>query len=182
MESKKDIRKRVLEKRNFITREEWEEKSRRIYEKVIAHPFFLSADSIYCYIDYRNEVGTKSIIKKAWELRKKVAVPFISDGQMSFCYINRFEDLKEGYCGIMEPYQMPLAKDEAPLVIMPGAAFDSDRHRIGYGKGFYDKYLGEKPSSHTLALAFEFQMTDGIPADPYDICPEQIITEEHIYV
>ncbi len=182
MESKRDIRKRVLDKRNFITREEWEENSHRIFKKVVAHPFFLDADSIYCYLDYRNEVGTKEMIEYAWMMGKKVAVPRISGDRMTFHYIESFEDTSLGYGGIMEPKEIKSAEEKSVLVILPGVAFDRAKHRIGYGKGFYDRYLAANPSYHTLALAFELQMTEHIPADEYDICPEQIITEEHIYV
>lgn len=185
MESKKDIRKCVLEKRNLITAEEWEEKSCLIFEKVVTHPFFLNADAIYCYIDYRNEVGTKDIIRQAWNLGKKVAVPKILNGKMSFYYIKSFGDVMSGYCGILEPQITELADentDENVLVIIPGVAFDKGKYRIGYGKGFYDRYLTAHPRHHTLSLAFELQIVEHIPGDVHDICPELIITEEHIYV
>lgn len=181
MESKKDIRKRVLEKRNYISDKEWEDKSRLICEKVVTHPFFLQADSIYCYVDYRREVGARSIIEHAWKQGKKVAVPKVNGDEMEFYYIQSFEDLKEGYKGILEPEEMHPATEEHALVIMPGAAFDRCGNRIGYGKGYYDKYLQSHSNLKTIALAFELQMVDAIPADTHDICPNIIITEENTY-
>lgn len=181
MESKKDIRKRVLEKRNLITDKEWEEKSRLIYEKVVTHPFFLETDAIYCYVDYRREVGTRSIIKHAWNTDKKVAVPKVDGDTMEFYYVESFEDLQEGFKGIPEPTPKQLACDENVLVIMPGVAFDATGNRIGYGKGYYDKYLRLHPNYKTIAIAFELQMVDSIPAERYDICPNMIITEEKTY-
>ena len=181
MESKKDIRKCVLEKRNCISKQEWEEKSRLICEKVVTHPFFLDSNVICCYVDYRNEVRTREIIETAWEQGKKVAVPKVFGDDMEFHYIQSFEDLKEGYRGIPEPKQTNLAHDEHALVIMPGTAFDKTCNRIGYGKGYYDKYLHAHPNYKTLALAFELQMVEKIPAEKYDICPDMIITEENIY-
>ncbi len=183
MESKKDIRSVVLAKRNQIEKKEWEEKSHQIFKKVITHPFFLNADAIYCYLDYRNEVGTIEIIEYAMELGKKVAAPKVYGDRMRFHYIESVSDVQTGYCDIREPRQTEIvAQDVHALVIMPGAAFDRNRHRIGYGKGFYDRYLEQNPQCHTMALAFSFQMMDAIPCEEHDICPEVIITEEQIYV
>jgi len=66
-------------------------------------------------------------------------------------------------------------------MIMPGVAFDKKKHRIGYGKGFYDKFLSEHEIEHKIALAFDFQILDSIPFDEYDIMPDMIITEKNIY-
>ena len=74
------------------------------------------------------------------------------------------------------------AKGDSVLVLLPGSAFDRNRNRIGYGKGFYDKYLIKHQQYRTLALAFEFQVVDSIPTDSYDIRPDGIITEETYYV
>lgn len=181
MESKKDIRKRVLEKRNLISDKEWEEKSHNIFERVVTHPFFLKSNAIYCYVDYRREVGTRKIIERAWKSGKKVAVPKVHGDEMEFYYIHSFEDLQDGFKGIPEPSQKYPANDENALVIMPGAAFDTKCNRIGYGKGFYDKYLHAHQKYKTIAIAFELQIVEAIPADIYDICPNIIITEEKTY-
>lgn len=181
MEQKKDIRRRVLDLRNQISVNEWEEKSRAIYNKVIAHPFFIHAKTVYLYVDYKNEVGTKALIEMAWKLGKKVAVPKIIHDQMSFFYINDFSDLEKGYKGIYEPRTTNLANDKNALIIMPGVAFDYMRHRIGYGKGFYDRFLNCHQHFHTLAICFSCQMVEHILTDEHDICPEVLITEENIY-
>ena len=182
MESKKDIRRRVLAERNFITEKEWREKSHRIYEKVVTHPFFLHAEEIYCYVDYKNEVATRDIIETAWNLGKKVAAPKIVSDVMEFYYIHDFKELASGYCQIMEPVTRQIANGDNVMVIMPGAAFDKSRNRIGYGRGFYDHYLEKHTGFHTLALAFELQFVENIPVDQYDVKPEVIVTEDKIYV
>lgn len=182
MESKKDIRRRVLKERNSITEKEWEEKSHSIFKKVVTHPFFLKADTIYCYVDYQREVGTRKIIKRAWELGKQVAVPKVEGAEMQFYYIQDFGQLQYGYRQILEPITITAADGASGLVIMPGAAFDGKHNRIGYGKGFYDKYLDQYSNLKTLAIAFEMQMVEEIPAEPYDFRPQVIITEEQIYV
>ena len=164
-----------------MDKKEWEENSRKIQDCVLTHPFFLESNNIYCYVDYRNEVGTKSIIRKAWELGKRVAVPKIEGEDMKFYYISDFSDLKEGYRGILEPESNFPANDTYALVIMPGVAFDRSRNRIGYGKGFYDKFMDKHPEYHTIALAFESQMLDAIDAEKFDYRPEVLITEEKLY-
>lgn len=181
MESKKDIRKCVLEKRGQMTQEEWDEKSHRIFKKVVTHPFFFDAKTVCCYVDFRREVGTRSIIEEAWRQEKKVAVPKIENDRMNFYYIEKWEDLEEGYYGILEPKTDCLLREENPLVIMPGAVYDSMRSRIGYGKGFYDRFLHEYPKAFTLALAFELQMVEQVPCEEHDIRPQVLITEEEMY-
>ena len=181
MESKKDIRTSSLQKRNQLTEKEWSEKTSIICKKVLNHPFFLESNTIYCYVDYRNEVGTRKIIEEAWKRGKKVAVPKIFGEQMLFGYLANWDELAKGYKGILEPNVFALAKEETPLVIMPGAAFDSRRNRIGYGKGYYDQFLDKHSKCNTLGLAFECQIVEHIPAEPFDICPQVLITEEEIY-
>ena len=181
MDSKKDIRKQVLTLRERLTVKEQDEKSQCIFNQVINHPFFMDANIIYCYVDYKQEVKTRSIIQHAWEQGKNVAVPKIVDDEMRFYFIESFEELKEGYRGIPEPINCKIADAKSPLVIMPGVAFDKSKNRIGYGKGFYDKFLKNSPYSHTMALCYEVQLVEKVPTDPFDIKPEILITEKCIY-
>lgn len=182
MVKKQDIRKNVLHQRNLITEKEWNEHSQEIYKKVVTHPFFLNADEIYCYIDFRREVGTRRIIEEAWRLGKRVAAPRIESSEMNFYYIDSYSELESGYFGVLEPTGKEKAEGKQVLVIMPGAAFDKERNRIGYGKGYYDRFLVKYHTYRTLALAFELQMVSDVPNEPFDVKPDQIITEEKIYV
>lgn len=177
METKKDIRNRILGVRKQLTQEDWSRKSQQIYKRVETHPLFLASEEIYCYINFNHEADTREIIKTAWKLGKKVAAPKVTGKEMDFFYISSAADLKEGYCKIMEPVTKEMADAPEALVIMPGAAFDKECQRIGYGGGFYDKYLERHPHYSRLALAFDLQITDHIPADTFDIKPEVIITE-----
>ena len=153
-----------------------------ICNQVLTHPFFLNADTVYCYVDYRAEVATASIIKKAWECGKKVAVPRVEGDELRFYYIQSFSDLVEGYKGILEPREIHPADAQTALVLVPGVAFDRECKRIGYGKGFYDRFLSAHTHYRTMALAFELQIVDKIPADEHDICPQIVVTEENYYV
>lgn len=180
MESKRDIRKRILFERTHMSYEEWERKSDIICNKIVKHPLFSEADSIYCYVDYNGEVKTRSMIEKAWDLKKKVAVPKVEGDVMHFYHIENFSDLEEGYRGILEPKTDFPAQDNHALVIMPGVAFDRNRNRVGYGKGFYDKFL-KGHNGPAIAIAFELQIVNQIPANSHDFCPEILITEEKMY-
>lgn len=182
METKKDIRKRVLELRNAMTEKEWEEKSYKIYKNLTSHPFFLESKEIYVYIDFRKEVGTRKIIESAWKDGKRVAVPKIEGKKMTFYYIQSWKDVEKGHWGIEEPQTGILAEAEDACVIMPGSVFDWNRNRIGYGGGYYDTYLETRPKCRTIAIAYEFQVLKEIPTEEYDIKPQCIITEEKIYV
>ena len=182
METKKDIRKRVLKIRDGISKTEWETWSNMIYDKIVTHSFFLESKYIYCFVNYSNEVDTKRIIEHAWKLGKKVAVPKIHDNEMLFHVIHTYDELEEGFKGILEPVTPPLNDIMNGLVIMPGVAFDKQKHRIGYGKGFYDRFLDQYPYLSTIAIAFEKQVVEEIPVDEYDWNPDILITEEHTYV
>ena len=182
MEKKKDIRTRILNARTQMSYEDWWEKSHCICDKVTTHPFFLNAKNIFCYIDVRNEVGTRALIEYAWALGKRVAAPRICGGEMDFCYFQSFQELTEDAFHIPSPsIESEIANTSEALIIMPGAVFDKHMHRIGYGKGYYDKYIEKHPDCKTLAVAFQFQVLDNIPFDTHDKCPEYLITEEYIY-
>lgn len=154
-----------------------DEKSRCITGYVISHPLFQHADEIYCYIDFRSEVCTRAIIKQAWELGKRVAAPKVTGHTMEFYYFQSFDEVTPGMYGILEPPAIRKADSESALVIMPGAVFDRQKNRIGYGGGYYDKYLEAHPSLNRMAVAFSLQCVDHIPVKPHDQKPEVLVTE-----
>ena len=163
-----------------MSEKEWQEKNAAIVRRVSTHGWLLQAEGSYCYVEYQREVCTKEIIEQAWISKKRVGVPRIDDCRMEFYYLTEFSQLEKGFCGILEPKNCEMANGRHPLVIMPGAVFDVQRHRIGYGGGFYDKYLETHTDCKTMALAFSFQVEKAIPFEMHDICPHMIITEEGI--
>ena len=181
METKKRIRQEIFSRRKAASREQIREDSRKIFETVRALPEYREASSVYAYMDCRNEVMTRAFIRKAWEDGKQVAVPRVEGKEMRFWLIRSFDELAEGYYGIQEPLPLRPAADESALMIVPGVAFDRERHRIGYGGGFYDRYLSRHTGHTTVAVAFSFQLMDGLPAEPTDILPEILVTEEMVY-
>lgn len=181
METKKDIRKYIYGVRKKCTDQEIENWSRKITEKVLSHPAFIQAEKIMVYADYNHEVITRYIIEEAWKLKKEVAVPKVSGKDMIFYKLTDFSQLEEGYYGIPEPTKGQIADWQDALMIMPGVAFDRDNHRVGYGGGFYDRFLEKHPGLVRLAIAFEFQILAQVPVEPTDILPQIIITEEKLY-
>lgn len=177
-EIKKEIRKEIKSLRAAHTDVQVHEMSLAVKDHFCALEEYKKAEVIYAYMDCKHEVETRDLIKKAWEDGKKVAVPKVKGERMEFFYIQSLEtDLEDGYFGIREPKEVHPAFDEEALLLMPGVAFDEERHRVGYGGGFYDRFLEEHPKMTTVALAFEFQVKEQVPFEVFDIRPQKIVTE-----
>lgn len=188
MEKKEEIRRRILEIRSRQGGREWKSGTDRIMKKVTAHPWFLEAEAVYCYVDVRGEAGTRGIMDYAWRLGKRVFVPSVKGHDMEFYRLFSFDGLKEGTFGIPEPSvkirerKADIKRDGRIFMIMPGVAFDRERNRIGYGGGYYDRYLASCTEfyGHAIAIAFECQIVEKIEAEKTDRKPELLITERRI--
>lgn len=181
---KKDIRKQIFAQRAKVSEAFVQQQSTLIAEKIFALPQFLVASCIYVYMDYNKEASTRAIIEEAWRLGKKVAAPKVFGEDMRYFYIYSYEDVAPGYFNIPEPDEkrnLEEAADEDALLLVPGVAFDKDRHRCGYGKGFYDRYLSRHTQHVTVAMALDFQVVEQVPADAHDICPQILVTPTAIY-
>ena len=179
--TKKEIRRAVKERRQALTKKKELEDSRQILAYVVSLPEYEAASCVYCYVDYNHEVQTWPIMEQAIKDGKRVAVPRVDGTAMDFYYIASREDLEAGYFGIMEPkHGLPMAKERDALFLMPGVAFDRAHHRVGYGGGFYDRYLERMPELKTVALAYECQMFDEVPFEAFDIRPSVLVTEAGI--
>ena len=116
------------------------------------------------------------ILEKALADGKRVAVPKVYGEEMKFIYLNDLSRVAAGYAGIPEPIaDGPVAEDETALVLMPGLAFDPQGHRIGYGGGFYDKFLSREPGHKTVALCYEFQLVERLETEEFDIPVDVVI-------
>ena len=128
------------------------------------------AKTVYSYLPYNQEVRTVPILEKAIADGKAVAVPKVYGDTMRFIYIKAMDETAPGYSGIPEPIaDGPVANDPTALVLMPGLAFDKEGHRIGYGGGFYDKFLAAEPDHPTVALCYGFQVLEKLETDEFDI-------------
>ena len=153
-----------------------EEKSRRLADMFYASEAYQQAKTIYGYPPYNQEVRTTPMLEKALRDGKRVAVPKIYGDEMKFIYLTDLSQVAPGYSGIPEPIaDQPIADDPKALVLMPGMAFDPKGHRIGYGGGFYDKFLAAEPEHPTLALCYDFQMLEELETEEFDIPVDTVL-------
>ena len=177
------IRKQMKQLRADMTRTERFEKSMQIFEQLITVPEFKRADRIYTYVSMDNEIDTIMLIDYSLSLEKRVFVPRVSGKDMEFYEISDISELSPGYMGIYEPDVNGKEPDFSRMGFMcvPGLAFDKSFNRIGYGGGFYDRYLSVENKLYKAALAYEAQLLESIPAQDGDVRPDMIVTEENIY-
>jgi 5-formyltetrahydrofolate cyclo-ligase len=177
------IRKQMKQLRADMTRTERFEKSMQIFEKLITVPEFKRADRIYTYVSMDNEIDTIMLIDYSLSIEKRVFVPRVSGKDMEFYEISDISELSPGYMGIYEPDINGKEPDysRTGFMCMPGLAFDRSYNRIGYGGGFYDRYLSVENKLYKAALAYEAQLLESIPAQDVDVRPDMIVTEESIY-
>ncbi|NYE56597.1 5-formyltetrahydrofolate cyclo-ligase [Carboxydothermus ferrireducens] len=186
MDDKKILRKEILNKRAAQSPEEITAKSAKILELLKVFQPYQQAQTVMVYLDFRGEVKTLEIIRDLWAYGKKVVIPVtvLSEKKLLPVYFRDFGDLVEGTYGILEPKEeaRTIAEPEViDLVLVPGVAFDLKGNRLGYGAGFYDRFLPNlRPAVKKVALAFELQIVPKIPTGPHDIPMDYIITEERI--
>lgn len=184
METKKQIRTEILKRRSALSKDEVADKSRAICRKIVSCEQFVQAEIILLYLDFNHEVETGLIWEKAQKMGKHVAAPRLIGSQMVFARIQSEKDLIPGKWGIPEPKKnCPVIRehDSRTVVIMPGVAFDCSRNRIGYGGGYYDRYFDGYDSVYKIAAAYDLQIVEQVPAEPFDLKPDCIVTESHIY-
>ena len=173
---KKALRKQIREKKQAMTETEIVEKSNQLALQFVSSAYYRNAKVIYGYLPYNQEVRTIPILQQAIQDGKKVAVPKVYDDEMRFIYLEDLADVAPGYAGIPEPIaDEPVADDPSALVLMPGLAFDPAGHRVGYGGGFYDRFLEAEPDHPTVALCYDFQMFDALDTDSFDIPVDCVI-------
>ena len=170
------LRREIREKKRAMTAEEILRRSQMLAEKFLATEVYRTAKSLYGYLPYNQEVNTVPILEQALRDGKRVAVPKIYGDTMRFIWLDDLNKVEKSSKGIPEPIaDEPTADDETALVLMPGLAFDEAGHRIGYGGGFYDKFLAAEPAHPTLALCYDFQMLEHLETEEFDIPVDQVL-------
>lgn len=173
---KTELRRSIRQQKRAMTPEEIETRSARLGQLFVASDWYKNARTIYGYLPYNQEVRTVPMLEQALRDGKQVAVPKCYGEEMRFIYLTDLSQVAPGYAGIPEPIaDEPVAQDKTALVLMPGLAFDREGHRIGYGGGFYDKFLAEEPDHPTLALCYEFQMLPHLDTEEHDIPVDCVI-------
>ena len=174
--NKKELRRAIREKKRAMTEEEIVAKSQRLGQLLAQSQAYREAQTIYGYLPYNQEVRTVAMLEQALRDGKRVAVPKCYGDEMRFIFMTDLTQVAKGYAGIPEPVaDGPVADDETALVLMPGLAFDPQGHRIGYGGGFYDKFLAAEPNHPTIALCYDFQMLPSLETEEFDIPVDTVI-------
>ncbi len=185
MNDKLEIREKILKTRMAMPVEEVNDKSSLIARKVCELMQYRRAESVFIYMAYRNEVKTDTIIRNARRSGKKVFHPAILDEE---CRMVAAMPQDEGafilnQYGIFEPdiySSIIYSPEQLDVAIIPGIAFDTHCARMGYGKGYYDRYLCNAPNIYKIGLAYENQILDAIPCTQYDIHMDAVVTEDRI--
>lgn len=176
---KKALRRQIREKKRAMTPDQILDASKRLAEKFLSTRQYAEAKTIYGYLPYNQEARTELILQRALEDGKRIAVPKVYGDEMRFIYITGFDRLENSDMGIPEPIDdEPVAEDPTALVLMPGLAFDNEGHRVGYGGGYYDKYLSKEPGHPKVALCYDFQMMPQLDTEEFDIPVDLVIWTE----
>ena len=176
---KKALRREIGAKKRALSAAEIESRSAILAEKLFSTAQYRDCKSLYAYLSFNQEVRTNPIIERAWADGKRVAVPKVVGDEMVFIWIDSFEGLApQGAFHILEPIEDgPVADDEKALILMPGLAFDPQGHRIGYGGGYYDRFLEKEPDHPLVALCYDFQLYDRLEVEAHDVPVDVVITD-----
>lgn len=171
---KEFLRKKYKEKRDNIKNKVT--KDNLIYQKVINNKDILSSKTLLIYISINSEVDTIKIINYFLNT-KNIAVPKIIDNDMFFCYVTNLNELTSGKYNIPEPTNENIVTDfDNSICIVPGICYDKENYRIGYGKGYYDRFLS-KNKIKTIGLCYKECMIEKIDNDKYDYKIDEVITD-----
>ncbi|HEC76823.1 MAG TPA: 5-formyltetrahydrofolate cyclo-ligase [Thermoplasmatales archaeon] len=179
--SKEELRKKIKEKRDKLSQTEIWRRSEKIIEKLTKMNEFVNADAVACYISFGNEVNTHFLIKNFIE-KKKILVPFVDKGrkEIRLSHLKNWEELHTGEYGILEPKKEFLRiENNADIFIIPGIVFDESGNRIGYGGGYFDRFLSDFKGKK-IALAYEFQIIKKMPNEKHDVKMDFIVTDKRI--
>lgn len=174
--NKQELRKAIRARKRAMTPEEIERRSQALCRKFLQSEAYQRARTLYGYLPYNQEVRTVPILERALADGKRVAVPKVYGDEMKFIFLEDLTQVAVGYANIPEPIaDGPVAQEPDAMVLMPGLAFDPQGHRIGYGGGFYDKFLSREPNHPTVALCYEFQMVEKLETEAFDIPVDTVI-------
>ena len=173
---KKALRREIREKKRAMTEAEIVLHSEKLGQLLLQSELYRNAKTLYGYLPYNQEVRTVPMLAQALRDGKKVAVPKIYGDTMKFIYLEDMSKVEKNEMGIPEPVaDTPVAEDKTALVLMPGLAFTKQGDRMGYGGGFYDRFLAEEPGHPTLALCYDFQIVDSLPTEEFDIPVDTVL-------
>ncbi len=179
-DAKRALRQVMLKTRNSLSREVLDKMSEMIQARVLNMNEFVSAKIVAAYHPIGSEVSTIKILSSILQLNKHLALPRVEDETIIFAEVKDLEkDLEVGQYNIMKPKNHCLKMNKMDLVLVPGIAWDEHGYRLGYGKGYYDKYLANLQTV-SVGLAYDFQVLEDIPHEQNDFRVNLIVTEKRV--
>lgn len=184
--TKKELREAMQTKMAALSKEDRHQISQKLHQQLFKTKLWQEAEIIGLYLSFGHEWDTRAIVKKAWENGKKIAIPktIPTKKEMKFYQIQDFNELEKGHFGIEEPIveqttQVP--KNDIDLLIVPGLVFSKDGYRVGYGGGYYDRFLVDFIQP-TLSLVWSGQLAEELPTNQFDIAVQYLLTENEIMI
>ena len=174
---KKELRKKFITERNTLAESYRDSANKKIFETIEKHEVFLQAKKIFIFVGFGTEIQTEILIKK-WINKKELFVPKIENNTMHLIKITSWDDLEPGHFGILEPKCSNYYTNKIDLVITPSIVFDRNGYRLGYGKGYYDKYFSLNNYDISIGLSYDKLLQETVPIDNHDKAVDIIITEE----
>ncbi|WP_163340505.1 5-formyltetrahydrofolate cyclo-ligase [Desulfopila sp. IMCC35008] len=188
MEDGKQMRSRILAKRDSMTAADRSTKSSAICATLMTLDEIQDSSTIFLYVSFRSEVQTIELLNTLIQNGKKVCVPitYVKEKRLDAIHItDPDKQFVPGYCNIPEPAPEILTTNLVPpesidTVILPGSVFDRRCGRFGYGGGFYDRFVSAIPKAHRIALAYDLQIVERAPLQPHDEILDLVITETRV--
>lgn len=180
------LREQMLTKRNSLSSLEIQGKSHETAQRLLLLPEYRQAKTVLIYLPTKSEINTLAIIQSSWQQHKNIVIPVCqSNRTLLLSKLNCFADLAKGTYDILEPVKdkiIPIDPQEVDLAIVPGLAFDEQGTRLGYGGGYFDRFLKTlREDCPVLALCYEFQVIKHIPTEVHDVPVDMILTEEGLH-
>ena len=181
-ERKDQVRRLALARRARLTPDERSTKAEAIHATVRDLPELAGDGPVVAYVGVRTEVPTEALLRWVLEQGRTLALPTVADdGTMRAAPVSSLEELSPGYRGIPEPrHAFPIDPAEAAVAIVPGVAFDARGGRLGYGGGFFDRFLAAAPDVLRVGLCFDVQVVDDLPQEEHDERVGVVVTEDRI--
>lgn len=179
--NKANLRREILTHRDALPAASVEKLGEVFAARLLSLPLWQAARCPALYMSFGGEASTRRILEACFLAKRHVALPRVEEAELRLHLVTSFDDLVPGKFGILEPRaEAPRVEPGEPdLFVVPGVAFDRRGHRVGYGKGYYDRLL-ELTGAPTLALAYGFQIVHRIPEEPHDRRMSFILTPDEL--
>lgn len=178
--SKQNLRQEMRLRKKTYGSEQLIRMSTPIIEALLAHPRLISAHTILLYASLADEVDTHELINTLLRQGKTLLLPVVEDDHtMKICRYTHDTNIAHGVFGIMEPQAEAFTDyEQINLALVPGMAFDRHGHRLGRGKGYYDRFLSQAKDCYKIGVCFPFQLVDEVPTDEHDVRMDEVITQK----